>query len=114
MKHKKKAWALDVRPLQRLPLLSSSSITSISFSFCYRFRKEIKKGHCFSNPPGMKAFTTLLHRAWPSCRLGSEWNHNRGMHSALSPIMWLVALNIVQKLISFHLMGFSTLESAKC
>lgn len=58
---------------------------------------KLKRGHCFSNPPGMKAFTTLQHGARPSHRLGSEWNHNRrGMHSALSAIMWLVALNIVR------------------
>lgn len=58
------------------------------------FRKEIKKGHCFSNPPGLKAFTTLQPGASAGLPIGTEWNHIRGMQAALSPIMWLVALNI--------------------
>lgn len=58
------------------------------------FRKEIKKGHCFSNPLGLKAFTTLQHGASAVLPIGTEWNRIRGMQAALSPIMWLVALNI--------------------
>lgn len=94
------------------------SYVYIIFFLLPALETKLKRGHCFSNPPGMKAFTTLQHGARPSRRLGSEWNHNRrGMHSALSAIMWLVALNIVRgekKKILFHLIGFPTFESAKC
>lgn len=65
------------------PLPFINYVCIIFFLLCV-LEEKLKRAIVFY-PPGMKAFTTLLHRAWPCCRLGSEWNHNWRMHSALSP-----------------------------